>query len=100
MHYEYAQAGLVPVPLKQQLIPGTCACAMDMLVQRAVDTAIVESRDQHDTAGSPAYDHEVLLKVVRLGYPKASLLHGESSWPVERIIRSWRSQVVWRLTIP
>jgi transposase len=69
-HYDYAQTVMVPVSLEKQLTPGTLEFAIHILVHRYVDTSIFESRYQNDTAGSPAYDPKVLLKVVLFAYSR------------------------------
>jgi transposase len=56
---------------------------MHILVHRDVDTSIVESRYQNDTAGSPAYDPKVLLKVVLFAYSRGSI----SSRKIEQACR-------------
>jgi transposase len=68
--YDYAQAVRVPVSVEQQLTPGTLEFAIHVLVQRYVDTSILESSYRNDNAGSPAYAPKVLLKVVLFAYAR------------------------------
>jgi transposase len=82
-YYDYAQTVMVPVSLEKQLTPGTLEFAIHILVQRYVDTSIFESRYQNDTAGSPAYDPKVLLKVVLFAYSRGII----SSRKIEQACR-------------
>jgi hypothetical protein len=42
--YDYTQTVLIPVSLENQLLPGTLEFAIQVLVERRMDTAIFGSR--------------------------------------------------------
>jgi hypothetical protein len=52
--YDYTQTVLLPVSLEHQLLPGTLEFAIQVLVERRLDTAIFESRYKNDEAGCRA----------------------------------------------
>ena len=62
--YDYAQTMLIPVSLKNQLLPGTLEFAIQELVERRMDTAVFDSRYKNEETGCPAYDPKILLKVI------------------------------------
>jgi transposase len=68
--YDYAQTVMIPVSLEQQLLPGTLAFAMHILVQRGIDTSIFDGRYKNDATGCPAYDPQILLKIVLFAYSR------------------------------
>jgi hypothetical protein len=55
---------MMPVSLERQLLPGTLACAIHELVQRRMETSIVDRIYRHDETGCPAYDPKRVLKVI------------------------------------
>ena len=69
-HYDYSQDVLIPVSLKDQLIPGTLEFAIHTLVETRMDTSIFEDRYSNDETGRLAYDPKILLKVILLGYAR------------------------------
>ncbi|NIQ87723.1 MAG: IS1182 family transposase [Deltaproteobacteria bacterium] len=69
-HYDYSQDVLIPVSLKDQLIPGTLEFAIHTLVQTRMDTSIFDDRYSNDETGRLAYDPKILLKVILLGYAR------------------------------
>jgi transposase len=69
-HYDYSQDVLVPVSLKEQLMPGTLEFAIHHLVETCIDTSIFDDRYNNDEKGRWAYDPKVLLKVVLLAYSR------------------------------
>ncbi len=69
-HYDYSQDVLIPVSLKDQLIPGTLEFAIHTLVESRMDTSIFEGRYSNDETGRLAYDPKILLKVILLGYAR------------------------------
>ena len=69
-HYDYSQDVLIPVCLKDQLIPGTLEFAIHTLVETRMDTSIFEDRYSNDETGRLAYDPKILLKVILLGYAR------------------------------
>lgn len=81
--YDYSQQVLIPVSLKDQLIPGTLEFAIHTLVETRVDTSIFDDRYQNDETGRLAYDPKILLKIVLLGYSRGLV----SSRKIERACR-------------
>jgi transposase len=79
-HYDCSQDVLIPVSLKDQLIPGTLEFTIHTLVETRMDTSIFEDRYSNDKTGREAYDPKILLKVVLLGYSRGLL----SSRQIER----------------
>ena len=69
-HYDYSQDVLIPVSLKDQLIPGTLEFAIHTLVETRLDTSIFAARYRNDETGRLAYDPKILLKVILLGYAR------------------------------
>ena len=69
-HYDYSQDVLIPVSLKDQLIPGTLEFAIHTLVETRMDTSIFDDRYKNDETGRLAYDPKILLKVILLGYAR------------------------------
>jgi transposase len=81
--YDYTQTVLAPVALEHQRLPGTLEFALQVLVERRVDTAIFGSRYKNDAMGCPAYDLKILLKVILLAYARGSI----SSRKIEQACR-------------
>ena len=82
-HYDYSQDVLIPVSLKDQLLPGTLEFAIHTLVETRMDTSIFDDRYSNDETGRMAYDPKILLKVILLGYARGLL----SSRKIERACR-------------
>ena len=68
--YTYAQDMLIPVSLKEQLMPGTLEFAIHTLVDERMDVSIFDEKYRNDDTGRRAYDPRILLKVVLLGYSR------------------------------
>jgi transposase len=68
--YDYSQQVMMPIPLEEQLVPGTLEFAIQTLVEDRLDMALFEDRYQNDETGRWAYDPKILLKVVLLGYAR------------------------------
>jgi transposase len=68
--YDYAQTVMIPVSLEQQLLPGTLEFAIHILVQRCIDTSVFDDRYKNDATGCPAYDPQILLKIVLFAYSR------------------------------
>jgi hypothetical protein len=62
--YDYSQTVMIPISLEHQLLPGTLEFAIQVLVERRVDTAIFDSRYKNEESGCRAYDPKILLKVI------------------------------------
>jgi transposase len=69
-HYDDAQTVMIPLSLEQQLAPGTLEFAIHVLVQRCIDTSIFANRYKNDETGCPAYDPQLLVKVVLFAYSR------------------------------
>jgi transposase len=81
--YDYTQTVLVPVSLENQLLPGTWEFAIQVLIERRVDTSIFGSRYKNEVTGCPAYDPKILLKVLLLAYARGII----SSRKIEQACR-------------
>jgi transposase len=81
--YDYTQTVLVPVSLENQLLPGTLEFAIQVLVERHIDTTIFGGRYKNDETGCPAYDPKMLLKVILLAYARGII----SSRKIEQACR-------------
>jgi len=68
--YTYAQDMLIPVSLREQLMPGTLEFAIHTLVDERMDVSIFDEKYRNDETGRRAYDPRILLKVVLLGYSR------------------------------
>jgi transposase len=81
--YDYTQTVLVPVSLDNQLLPGTSEYAIQVLVERRVDTSIFGSRYKNEETGCPAYDPKSLLKVILFAHARGII----SSRKIEQACR-------------
>lgn len=81
--YDYSQTVMLPVSLENQLLPGTLEFAIQMLVERRIDTAIFGSRYKNEETGCPAYDPKILLKVILFAYSRGII----SSRKIEQACR-------------
>jgi transposase len=68
--YDSTQAVMIPVSLENQLLPGTLEFALQVLVERRMDTTVFERRYKNEESGCPAYDPKILLKVILFGYAR------------------------------
>ena len=62
--YDYSQSLLIPVSLKEQLMPGTLEFAIHTLVEERMDMSVFDGNYQNDETGRKAYNPKILLKVV------------------------------------
>ena len=81
--YTYAQDMLIPVMMKEQLMPGTLEFAIHTLVDKRMDVSIFDEKYRNDETGRRAYDPRILLKVVLLGYSRGLI----SSRKIEQACR-------------
>jgi transposase len=79
-HYDYSQDVLIPVSLKDQLMPGTLEFAIHILVETRIDTSTFDDRYKNDETGRCAYDPKIPLKVILFGYSRGLI----SSREIER----------------
>ena len=66
--YDYDQLMMVPVSLKDQLMPGTLEYAIHQLIEDRIDTSTFDEKYRNDETGRTAYDPKVLLKIVLFAY--------------------------------
>jgi transposase len=69
-HYDDAQTVMIPLSLEKQLAPGTLEFAIHVLMQRCIDSSIFANRYKNDAIGCPAYNPQLLLKVVLFAYSR------------------------------
>jgi transposase len=81
--YDYSQTVMIPISLEHQLLPGTLEFAIQVLVERRVDTAIFDSRYKNEESGCRAYDPKILLKVILFAYARGII----SSRKIEQACR-------------
>ena len=65
--YTYAQDMLIPVALKEQIMPGSLEYAIYTLVDERMDMSLFDEKYRNDETGRRAYDPRILLKVVSAG---------------------------------
>ncbi|MCH7342543.1 transposase [Pelomonas sp. CA6] len=63
-------AMFLPVVLSEQLVPGSFAFALNLLVDEELDLSALGARFRNEAVGASAYDPRVLLKIVLLGYSR------------------------------
>ena len=78
--YDYSQKLFIPVSLEDQLMPGTLEFAIHTLIETRMDMSVFDGNYKNDETGRSAYDPQVLLKVVLLGYSRGLI----SSRKIER----------------
>ena len=86
--YNYDQTIMVPVNLKDQLVPGSLEFAIHYLVDNEIDLSGFEARFKNDEEGRPGYDPRILLKVVLTGYSR-SIVHSR------KLERACRENVIF-----
>ncbi len=68
--YSYDQSLMMPVKLKDQLVPGSIEFAIHHLIDHKMDMSVLDERYVNDDNGRPAYDPKILLKVVLVAYAR------------------------------
>jgi hypothetical protein len=68
--YAYTPTVRIPVSWENQLLPGTLGFAIQVLVERPIDTSLFGSRSKNDATGCPAYAPQILLKVILFAYAR------------------------------
>jgi transposase len=81
--YDYSQMVMLPVSLRDQLVPGTLEFAIHTLVEDRMDLSCFDDRYENDETGRSAYDPTILLKIVLFGYSRGLI----SSRKIERACR-------------
>lgn len=64
---------MVPVNLREQLVPGTIEHAIDWIIDHEVDSSGFDALYTNEESGRPAYNPKALLKVILYGYSKGML---------------------------
>ena len=80
---EFAQNLLIPISLKEQIMPGSLEYAICTLVDERMDMSLFDEKYRNDEKGRRAYDPRILLKVVLLGYSRGLI----SSRKIEQACR-------------
>jgi transposase len=81
--YDYSQMVMLPVSLRDQLVPGTLEFSIHTLVEKRMDLSRFDDRYENDETGRSAYDPKILLKIVLFGYSRGLI----SSRKIERACR-------------
>jgi transposase len=81
--YDYSQSLLLPVNFSEQILPGSPEHAIHYLVEKKIDSSLLDARFRNDDTGAPAYDPKILLKIVLLAYSRGVI----SSRRIERLCR-------------
>ncbi len=68
--YNPHQTVLLPISFEQQILPGTFEHTLNYLVDNELDLSIFSHKYKNDDGGRPAYDPELLLKIVLLAYAR------------------------------
>ena len=68
--YDYNQQILMPVSLKDQILPGTMEYVIHHIVEEELDMRSLEDDIKNETTGRPAIDPKILFKIVLLAYSK------------------------------
>jgi transposase len=74
------QLVMLPISLKDQLVPGTLEHAISQLVDKYIDLSVFAMRYNNDETGATAIHPKILLKVILLAYAKGMI----SSRQIER----------------
>jgi transposase len=84
----YEQDKFIPIRFSSQILPGTFEYTLSYLVEHVIDTLVFDDHYINDETGAPAYDPEVLLKIVCYGYSRGMITSRE-------IARACRENVVF-----
>jgi len=68
-YYSYDQQIIIPVNLKNQIIPGTFEYTLNHVIN-SLDLSDFEEKFHNDETGAPAYDPAILLKVILFAYSR------------------------------
>jgi len=81
--YDYNQMIMVPVSLKEQLLPGTLEHAINHVIEERLDLSFFDERYCNDETGRKAINPRVLVKIILFGYSRGMI----SSRSLERACR-------------
>ncbi len=62
--YDAEQVTLIPVSVKDQIVPGTIEYSLNEIVDHHIDMRPSEARHKNDETGRLAYDRAIRLKIV------------------------------------
>ena len=68
--YDYSQMVMIPVSLKNQLMPGTFEHIIHEVIEKKVHLSIFDENYKNDETGAPAHDPKLLLKVILLAFSR------------------------------
>lgn len=68
--YNPGQTVLLPVSFDRQILPGTFEYTLNYLVDEKLDLTIFHHKYNNEETGRPAYDPNLLLKIVLLAYSR------------------------------
>jgi transposase len=74
------QMVMLPISLRDQLVPGTLEHTINRLVDENIDLSVFDERYKNDVTGAAAIHPKILLKVILLAYAKGMI----SSRQIER----------------
>jgi transposase len=74
------QMVMLPISLKDQLVPGTLEHTINELVEKHIDLSVFDARYKNDETGAAAIHPKILLKVILLAYARGMI----SSRQIER----------------
>jgi transposase len=80
-HVDREQGLMIPVSLKEQILPGTFEYTIDYIVDEKIDTTRLEAKFKNDETGSTAYSPKVLLKIILFAYSRGII----SSRKIQRL---------------
>ena len=61
---------MIPLNLRNQLIPGTFEFALNHIVDNDLDLSAFDERYRNDSLGAPAFDPAILLKIILYAYSR------------------------------
>lgn len=74
------QMVMLPISLRDQLVPGTLEYTINELVEKYIDLSVFDARYKNDKTGAAAIHPKILLKVILLAYARGMI----SSRQIER----------------
>jgi transposase len=78
-----ASAGVLPISLQDQIVPGTLEHTISQVVDKHMDLSVFDARYNNDETGAAAIHPRILLKVILLAYARGMI----SSRQIERACR-------------
>jgi hypothetical protein len=78
--YDYSQTRLIPGLLEHQLLQGTFAQTIHLLVEQKMELSLFDQRSNNDETGCPASDPKILLKVILFAYSRGLIGSRRIEW--------------------